>query len=81
MIFFFSIFCSCCLSFLSNPEEGKLIKEASYRTKLVQGIADGYESWLFTRDSAPAPGPGLTIPPSGLPAANAEKAGEGEAEH
>lgn len=68
--------------FLSNAEEGKLIKEESYRAKLVRGIADGYENWLLSRDSLPSRGFITTPPPPAhIPAGDSGKSGEGGAEH
>lgn len=61
--------------FLSNGSESRKIQDAAYRKKLVQGIADGYESWLETRRAVPVMAPGdLTppIPPTAAP---------GDAEH
>lgn len=64
--------------FISNAEEAKLIRESSYRLKIVRGIADGYEAWLLNR-----PG-GSTA--SATPAAGAEHrdqpvSGDAGAEH
>jgi N-acetylmuramoyl-L-alanine amidase len=49
--------------FLSNAEEGRLIRESSYRAKLVRGIADGYEAWLLNRSG----GASATITPAATP--------------
>ena len=49
--------------FLSNTVESRKIQEAGYRKKMVQGIADGYETWLQTRWAFPAV-PVVVAPPS-----------------
>ena len=49
--------------FLSNTVESRKIQEAGYRKKMVQGIADGYETWLQTRRASPAV-PVVVAPPS-----------------
>ncbi|MES2706506.1 MAG: N-acetylmuramoyl-L-alanine amidase [Verrucomicrobiota bacterium] len=63
--------------FLSNPEEGRLIREESYRARLVRGISDGYETWLLNRSSKSAG----DIPVVQPPLRNAEKPEDSGAEH
>jgi N-acetylmuramoyl-L-alanine amidase/putative cell wall-binding protein len=35
--------------FLSNPTDARLLKRASFRTKLVRGMVIGFERWLATK--------------------------------
>lgn len=60
--------------FLSNGAESRKIQDASYRKKLVQGIANGYENWLKERSDPPV-GPPLpaTGPGHALPAVGGDK--------
>ena len=59
--------------FLSNGPESRKIQDPAYRKKLVQGIANGYETWLKERSDQPV-GPPVpaaavgTMPGQMLPA-------------
>ncbi len=57
--------------FLSNNSESRKIQEVGYRKKMVQGIANGYESWLKNRWTVPAI-PVVVAPPSVASGADAE---------
>ena len=57
--------------FLSNNSESRKIQEVGYRKKMVQGIANGYESWLKNRWTVPAI-PVVVAPPSVTSGADAE---------
>ena len=60
--------------FLSNASESRKIQEAEWRKRLVQGIADGYETWLHahpTRPAAVEAGP-LPVVPTASPTPDAE---------
>ncbi|MDB6136240.1 MAG: hypothetical protein JWM59_4483 [Verrucomicrobiales bacterium] len=66
--------------FLSNSDEGGLIRDESYRRKIVQGIAEGYETWLLNRRS-PGSARALSTPGRSRPASEPDKSGNGDAEH
>ncbi|RYD35811.1 MAG: N-acetylmuramoyl-L-alanine amidase [Verrucomicrobiaceae bacterium] len=66
--------------FLSNFEEGRLIRDESHRKKIVQGIAEGYETWLLNRRSPGSAGT-LSIPSRSRAASEPDKAEDGDAEH
>ena len=57
--------------FLSNNAESRKIQEVGYRKKMVQGISNGYESWLKNRWTAPAI-PVVVAPPSVTSGTDAE---------
>jgi N-acetylmuramoyl-L-alanine amidase len=57
--------------FLSNASESRKIQEAEWRKRLVQGIADGYETWLHAHPTRPAIMDTIPpIPPPAVPAAS-----------
>jgi N-acetylmuramoyl-L-alanine amidase len=66
--------------FLSNGPESRKIQDANYRKKLVQGIANGYESWLKDRADQPV-GPLLPAMAVGTGRGQALPAAGGDEEH
>lgn len=66
--------------FLSNGTESRKIQDATYRRKLVQGIADGYEAWLKERKNLPM-GPLLPATAVGTVPLSDHPATAGDAEH
>lgn len=64
--------------FISNTEEAKLIRESSYRLKIVRGIADGYEAWLLSRPGGSA---ATNTPAAGVEHRDQPVSGDAGAEH